>query len=79
MRAANGHAHVATLKYHAFHIAQLHVLALMFGDDTFRVLAERWTRQLKDPMCRTRVLMANAASLYDRARHLDTVRGGAHT
>lgn len=79
MRCANGRAHVATLKYHAFHIAQLRVLARMFGDDVFTETADRWSEYLADRTSRARVLGSNAVSLYDRARRLDTVAGGAHT
>lgn len=79
MRSANGHPHIATLKYHAFHIAQLSVLARMFDDEIFAATAERWESYLNDAGSRTRVFAANAVSLYDRARRFDTVAGGAHT
>ena len=79
MRSGNGHPHVATLKYHAFHIAQMNVLAEMFSNDAFHKTAQRWADHLADRRCRLRVLTSNAVSLYDRTFKLDTVRGGAHT
>lgn len=79
MRSGNGHDHIATLKYHAFHIAQMHVLSRMFRDDIFAITADRWTEYLSSRRSQVRVLLSNAASVLDRARGFDTVAGGAHT
>lgn len=77
--SARGKQHVATLKYHAFHIAQLEVLARMFDLPVFESTAHRWTAYTQEPRSRLRVLAAAAGSLYDRALRLDRVAHGAHT
>lgn len=39
---SSGFRRLATIKYHAFHIAQLHVMSSMTGDPQFGRTAERW-------------------------------------
>lgn len=78
MRSAHGRPHVATLKYHAFHIAQLRVLAAMSQDRVFGETADRWTRYIERPESRRRVLADAACSLPERFLRQDTVAGGAH-
>jgi len=77
LRTASGHPHVATLKYHAFHLAQLRVLARMLDEPSFARTADRWEAYIDDRGSRRRVIVATAVSLYDRARAYDTVAGGA--
>ena len=77
MRTAAGRPHVATLKYHAFHIAQLRVLAAMLGEPRFEEFANRWERYIDDKGSRKRLIAETAISLYDRALSGDTVAGGA--
>lgn len=77
LRSAAGRPHVATLKYHAFHIAQLRVLAVMLGEPRVSEVAERWAGYVESADSRRRVLVDAAVSLYDRARSQDTVGGGA--
>lgn len=79
LRSARGRPHIATLKYHAFHIAQLRVLAAMFGESGFTTVAERWESYIHSAASRRLVWTDSAASLYDRAVKLDTVAGGAST
>lgn len=79
MRSANGRPHLATLKYHQFHVAQMRVLSTMFGEQAFVAAADRWSRYVERAQCRTRMLTATMGSLPDRALRRDTVRGGAHT
>lgn len=79
LRASNGHRHVATLKYHQFHIAQMHVLAKMFAEPVFARAAVRWESYVDRADNRVRLLAATMCSLPDRALGLDTVAGGAHT
>lgn len=77
MRTANGRPHVATLKYHAFHIAQLRVLASMLREPRFSDVADRWEGYIDDKRSRGRLIMDAAFSLYERARACDTIAGGA--
>ncbi len=79
MRTSTGHPHVATLKYHAFHIAQMHVLAHMFNERVFHEAAERWTSYAQRPTCRARLIGSTLRSLPERLLGRDTVAGGAHT
>lgn len=51
----SGGAHLATHKYHAFHIAQLRVLAAMSGSQTFARTADRWRDYARDRGARLRV------------------------
>jgi heparosan-N-sulfate-glucuronate 5-epimerase len=78
VRTATNRPHIATLKYHQFHIAQMRVLAQMFGEPRFDEAAQRWAAYVEDPKCRARVFGAAIASLPDRLLARDTVRGGAH-
>lgn len=78
MRSASGHPHVATLKYHAFHVAQLHVLAAMSNDAFFDETADRWEKYIERADCRSRVLADAARSIPERMLRQDTVAGGAH-
>lgn len=42
--------------YHRLHIAQLKVMYLLTGNETFRLYAERWEKQLHSRLCRTRAI-----------------------
>ncbi len=77
MRTPSGRPHVATLKYHAFHIAQLRVLAAMFDEPRFARTADQWEGYIDDGGARRRLLLDAALSLYSRARTEDTVDGGS--
>lgn len=79
LRSAAGRPHVATLKYHEFHIAQMRVLAAMFETGAFADAADRWAAYVERPQCRTRLITATMRSLPERMLKRDTVRGGAHT
>jgi heparosan-N-sulfate-glucuronate 5-epimerase len=79
MHTGNGHPHIATLKYHAFHIAQLRVLALMFDMPVFEHTADRWDSYVDARRSRLRVYVSSGLSVLDRAFRRDTVAGGAHT
>lgn len=78
MRTRTDRPHLATLKYHAFHIAQMRVLAAMFDEPAFANAAERWESYARSPRDRTRMLLETAASFPARVLHYDTVAGGAH-
>jgi heparosan-N-sulfate-glucuronate 5-epimerase len=77
--SAGDQPHIATLKYHQFHIAQMHVLAQMFSEPRFEEAARRWTSYVGDPASRARVIEAALRSLPERLSRRDTVLGGAHT
>lgn len=79
MRTAQGRPHLATLKYHQFHIAQMRVLAAMFDEPAFDAAADRWSGYVQNSRCRMRVLTGTMRSLPDMALGRDTVSGGAHT
>lgn len=79
MRSAGGHAHVATLKYHAFHVAQFRVLAEMFGASAFAEAADRWEHYARRRGSRARVIMDACISVPERLLGGDTAAGGAHT
>jgi D-glucuronyl C5-epimerase C-terminus len=79
MLTAGHKAHVATLKYHQFHIAQMHVLAQMFGEPQFEEAARRWESYVDRPASRSRVLASALRSLPERFSGRDGVSGGAHT
>jgi heparosan-N-sulfate-glucuronate 5-epimerase len=79
MRSASGRPHVATLKYHQFHIAQMRVLAKMFDEPSFDEAARRWTSYVERRECRARLFGATVSSLHERLLKRDTVLGGAHT
>ena len=61
-----GFRHVAVLKYHAFHIAQLRVTAALAGDPFFADAADRWQAYADSPACRSRVLANTVAGLVPR-------------
>ncbi|HTU83312.1 MAG TPA: D-glucuronyl C5-epimerase family protein [Candidatus Acidoferrales bacterium] len=77
MADAGGQPHVATLKYHEFHIAQLSVLAKMFGERAFEDVAQRWRSYEERHECRRRVIGSSLRSLPGRFFGRDTVAGGA--
>ena len=77
--SAGDQPHIATLKYHQFHIAQMHVLARMFGQPKFEEAARRWSSYVEEPRCRSRMMAATLRSLPERLCRRDTVLGGAHT
>jgi D-glucuronyl C5-epimerase C-terminus len=66
MRTSHGLSHLATLKYHAFHIAQMRVLAAMFSEPAFGHAAERWESYVRSPRNRLRVLAGTAALIPAR-------------
>lgn len=65
-RSSGGREHLATLKYHAFHIAQLRVLAEMTGEERFARVAERWEGYVSRGASRARLLLETALSLPER-------------
>ncbi|MBV8363178.1 MAG: hypothetical protein JO193_01290 [Candidatus Eremiobacteraeota bacterium] len=65
---------VATLKYHAFHIAQLRVLAAMFGERRFDAVARRWETYQMSAASRLRVMGNTVRALGTRALRLDGIR-----
>jgi hypothetical protein len=76
----SGFRKLATLKYHAFHIAQLHVLASMTGDALFRATAERWETYANSATSKVCVWANAAAALLPHfVTHSDTVPGGARS
>ncbi len=79
MRNPTGRSHLATLKYHAFHIAQMKILGAMFDEPDFTKAADRWTSYIDERSSRGRLLASTMISLPERFLHLDTVAGGAHT
>lgn len=66
MPSRSGRPHIATLKYHAFHIAQMRVLAAMFHEPAFAAAADRWESYVRSPAIRLRVLAENAVSIPER-------------
>jgi hypothetical protein len=79
LRSATGLSHVATLKYHQFHIAQMRVLAKMFDEPVFERAADRWETYVDRRYCRARMVGATLRSLPERFLGYDTVAGGART
>jgi hypothetical protein len=79
MRSSTNRPHLATLKYHAFHVAQMHVLSVMFGEPAFGEAASRWDLYALRGDCRARLIGSTLGSLPERALRLDTVAGGAST
>ena len=78
MRSASGQPHLATLKYHEFHIAQLRVLAAMFSEPLFKATAARWADYERKPASRRRLIGTTLWSLPERLLGRDRVAGGAH-
>ena len=79
LMSATDQPHLATLKYHQFHVAQMRVLARMFDEPLFDETASRWASYAKAPECRARLLRTTLSSLPERFLGRDTVLGGAHT
>ena len=77
--SADGQPHIATLKYHQFHIAQMLVLARMFDESSFEEAAHRWTSYIDKAGSRARVIGAALRSVPERFLRRDTIAGGAHT
>jgi hypothetical protein len=77
--SAAARPHLATLKYHEFHIAQMRVLSKMFDRPAFETAAQRWSAYVDRRECRARLIGATLKSLPERLRGRDTVLGGAHT
>jgi hypothetical protein len=77
--SAAGQPHVATLKYHQFHIAQMHVLAKMFNEPLFEQAADRWDEYARQRASQARLIGNTLLSLPERFLRRDTVLGGAHT
>ena len=77
--SADGQPHIATLKYHQFHIAQMLVLARMFDEPSFEEAAHRWASYIEKPGSRARVIGAALRSVPERFLRRDTIAGGAHT
>ncbi len=79
LQSANGRPHLATLKYHQFHIAQMYVLAQMFPEHAFADAAARWAAYVENRRCRARLLRETLLGIPDRAFKRDTVARGART
>ena len=79
MQSSANRPHLATLKYHAFHVAQMHVLSAMFGKPAFGEAGNRWDTYAMRPDCRARLISATLGSIPERVLRLDTVPGGART
>jgi heparosan-N-sulfate-glucuronate 5-epimerase len=79
LRSAADRPHLATLKYHEFHIAQMRVLSKMFERPAFEAAAQRWSAYVDRRECRARLIGATLKSLPERLRGRDTILGGAHT
>jgi hypothetical protein len=77
--SATDRPHLATLKYHQFHIAQMRVLATMFERPLFAQTAERWARYAVARDSRARLVRTTLQSLPERFLGRDTITGGAHT
>jgi hypothetical protein len=77
MRSASGQPHLATLKYHEFHIAQLHVLSAMFSEPLFEATASRWEAYEHRPDSRRRLIRTTLQTLPERLLGRDGVPGGA--
>ena len=75
LHSAARRPHLATLKYHQFHIAQMRVLGRMFDDDVFDDAAERWTSYAAAPESRARLMRDTLLSLPERFLGRDTVSG----
>ena len=75
-----GFRRYATLRHHAFHIAQLHVLASMTGDDYYASTALRWQALLDSRRSRRLVRVNTLAGLaIGSTTRGDTVPGGARS
>ena len=79
LRSSTRRPHFATLKYHGFHIAQMHVLFAMFDERLFGDAALRWTAYTELRASRRRLLGETLGSLPERFLKLDTISGGAAT
>lgn len=74
-----GLRHPATLKYHAFHIAQLRVLCAMTGDGYFARVAGDWSSYRSYLHCRAWLVGQELLGLFPRfITKGDTIAGGAH-
>ena len=79
MVSATDQPHVATLKYHQFHIAQMRVLARIFDEPLFEDAADRWISYVEARRSRRRLVHTTLRSLPERFLKRDTVVGGAHS
>jgi hypothetical protein len=80
LASRTGFRKFATLKYHAFHVAQLRVLASMSGEPAYEATAARWESYANSFANRARVWGNAAASLPAYLlTHADTVPGGARS
>jgi hypothetical protein len=80
LASPDGFRRLATLKYHAFHIAQLRVLASMTRDAGFKAMADRWELGAKSLPIQARVWMNAIASLPRLlVSHTDGIPGGARS
>ncbi len=75
MATPRGFRRVSTLKYHAFHIAQLRVTAALTNERTFLEFAARWRAYQKSWLCRCRVWLNMACWLALKYSKLDTFAG----
>ncbi len=79
LASRSGRRHVATLKYHAFHIAQLRVLTGMTGEGYFAAVAADWLRYQSSFESRVWTIVHELLGLVPRfITHDDTVAKGAH-
>jgi heparosan-N-sulfate-glucuronate 5-epimerase len=67
----HGFRRVCTLKYHAFHIALLRVLASLTGEAELGAAADRFMRYQRSWYCRARVWLNMARWLVLKHTHLD--------
>jgi hypothetical protein len=79
LRSSAGRPHLATLKYHQFHVAQMRVLERMFGDAAFGDAARRWAEYAQAARSRRRLIGETLIGLPERFFKRDTVLGGAST
>lgn len=79
MLSAGRHPHIATLKYHQFHIAQMAVLFGMLNEPAFKNAAARWDAYARSRECQSRVIRATLRAIPERLLGRDTVAGGARS
>jgi len=68
---------VATLKYHAFHVAQLRVLAAMFDEPLFKCVAKRWQAYQGNAASRFQTLRNTIAALTLRFLRRDRIENAS--
>ena len=78
LRYKQGDVPVINPRYNAVHVAQLHVLAKLTGDDYFAGIADCWDMKLKDRINRLRqtfhYFRLKAYSMYEEAQWLGVLK-----